>query len=288
MLSSGPLDAVVLGAGIDDLYDTIEHIRMLHPAAIVVTQAVMSPRDVVVAGLDGAGSVATGAGRMHDLSRERHTRARVQPETLTVLVVDDDDLVLDTIAEQVRRLGYRALTASGAVEALEILRTQPVQLLLSDIVMPGIGGTELLASARRFDPDLQPLVITGYASLSVAVEVLKAGGRDLVQKPQKPGELANALEAAATRWRSNRLARMLPSRDPKLHPIISSLSDREREVLHLVAWGFTSRDAGERLGLSAKTIDTYRERLMRKLDVESRAQLIRRAIELGLTHSNPP
>jgi DNA-binding NtrC family response regulator len=121
----------------------------------------------------------------------RHTLSQKQ----TILVVDDDLHILEVIEARLSSAEFRVLTATGVTEALEVLRTHPVDLLISDMRMPGLGGMDLLKEVRTLLPDLPVIFLTAYGTIPDAVRAIKAGaleyltkpfnGRDLLQKVQK-------------------------------------------------------------------------------------------------------
>jgi DNA-binding NtrC family response regulator len=107
----------------------------------------------------------------------------------TVLVVDDEEMVRDSLARALRARGYDARAAGSAEEALEVLSSQDVDLVFTDIRMPGMDGLELLRRAKAVSPELEVIVMTAYASVDSAVEAMKSGARDYVTKPFKQDEV---------------------------------------------------------------------------------------------------
>jgi putative nucleotidyltransferase with HDIG domain len=118
-----------------------------------------------------------------------------------ILLVDDDAVIADLLAEVVSRAGYRPSTANSADEALEKLGVEPYQVVLSDIVMPGRSGLDLLRTIRASRPDLAVILMSGAAELQIVVEALRTGAFDYVAKPVNNVELLMALERAMERRR---------------------------------------------------------------------------------------
>ncbi|MCE9584439.1 MAG: sigma-54 dependent transcriptional regulator [Planctomycetes bacterium] len=113
---------------------------------------------------------------------------------VTILVVDDDAEHAETMAESLRRTGYRTLVAGGGKAALEMLENEHVDILLTDMVMRDIDGIEVLTTARRLHPDVEVVVMTGFASIESAVEAMKKGASTYLKKPLNIGELRAVIE----------------------------------------------------------------------------------------------
>ena len=114
----------------------------------------------------------------------------------TVLVVDDDDMVRETLKALVCTLGYSCQTAASGREATEILKVSPVELVLTDVVMPGMDGLELLAVVRDEYPGTDVIVATGFSDKASYAEVIKAGAMDFIKKPVDQAELDAKLARA--------------------------------------------------------------------------------------------
>lgn len=113
-----------------------------------------------------------------------------------VLVVDDEPIVRELMAHNLRQEGYRTREANTGEEALEVLGSHEVHAILSDQVMPGMNGIELLRRVRKLNPDLPFIIITAHAEVDKAVEAIRDGAFDYVQKPVNPEELALTLQRA--------------------------------------------------------------------------------------------
>ena len=119
-------------------------------------------------------------------------------DAVRVLVVDDDPLLSRALAESLRAFGYEAVACTSGREALAALRGATFDLLLSDLVMPEMGGVELLIEAQKVDPQLAPVVMTGGGSVESAVAAMKAGAIDYIQKPIDLPTVTPVLERAAS------------------------------------------------------------------------------------------
>ena len=214
-------------------------------------------------------------------------RARsLQP--IRVLIVDDHAIV---------RRGLRALLAdefggavfgeaSDARQALEQLRKTTWDIALLDVTMPGKSGLELLKELKAEWPALPVLVLSGHTEGQFAVRVLQAGAGGYVTKESAPEELAKAIRKVLSggRYVSSALAEKLAlgvTHDSTRTPH-EGLSDREYDVMSRIGSGRTVTEIAEELSLSAKTISTYRARILEKLGVRNSAEIVQYAIRNGL------
>ncbi len=207
---------------------------------------------------------------------------------IRVLIVDDHAIL---------RRGLRALLsdefhgaafgeASNARQALEELREKEWDVALLDITLPGKSGLDLLKEFKAARPRLPVLVLSAHPEDQFAIRVLKAGAGGYMTKESAPGELAKAIRKilAGGRYVSPALAEKLAlsvSKDLTRAPH-ETLSDREYEVMCLIASGKTVTEIAGELSLSVKTISTYRARVLEKLGVKNSAAITRYAIRNGL------
>jgi DNA-binding NarL/FixJ family response regulator len=180
--------------------------------------------------------------------------------------------------------------AGDGVVALARVRELSPDVVLLDVTMPRLNGLETLRQIRETSPRTRVLILTMHDDEGYLREALKAGSSGYVLKRAADIELLSAiravhrggtyLHAAHTRVLFEDSApqqRARTTREPEPH-----LSPREEEVLRLIALGYTSRQAAERLHLSAKTVETYRGRLMAKLNLRNRVEVVRYALERGI------
>lgn len=126
--------------------------------------------------------------------------SEVRPDATTVLVVDDEAAHLESIEKIVRREGMRALTASNARNALDLARRHRVHVVLTDLMMPGTSGIELLRAVKEISPDTEVVVMTAYGTVEAAVQAMREGAYDFIEKPLKRVTLVKSLRKAAERW----------------------------------------------------------------------------------------
>jgi DNA-binding NarL/FixJ family response regulator len=206
---------------------------------------------------------------------------------IRVLIADDHAVVrrgLLQILDEEEDL-VAAGEASTAPEVLRILRQDDVDVLVLDIAMPGGGGLEVLHQLQDLRPDLPVLVLSVYGEKQYAIRVLKAGAAGYLTKKSAPDELVHAIRQVARgeKYLTPSLAAMLVDRLDEQHlPPRETLSNREFQVMCLLASGETISSIAQSLSLSAKTVSTYRARILKKLQLESTADIIRYALERGL------
>ncbi|OYT74008.1 MAG: hypothetical protein CFK49_10310, partial [Armatimonadetes bacterium JP3_11] len=116
-----------------------------------------------------------------------------------VLIVDDDDLVRETLHFVLEDGGYRVYAASSGAEALRLLEREPIDIVLSDIFMPGMNGFDLLRQIREVAPNTPVILITGYGNIEMAREALKQGASDFITKPYNIHEIPIMIERNLTR-----------------------------------------------------------------------------------------
>jgi len=132
-----------------------------------------------------------------------------------ILVVDDSEVTLEVLERNLTAAGYAVTCATRAAMALDLLDSQPFDLLVTDLKMPGMGGMELARRARELYPDLPCMMITGYATVPGAVEALQSGVAEYLSKPFTKGELCKAVDRVFEKARAARSAGPPPRRDPR-------------------------------------------------------------------------
>ena len=205
-----------------------------------------------------------------------------------ILIVDDHAILrrglMELLSDEFR--GAEFGEASDAQQALEQLRKQEWDVALLDIALPGKSGLDLLKELKVEWPSLPVLVLSAHPEDQFAVRVLKAGAGGYMTKESAPEELAKAIRKilAGGRYVSPALAEKLAlgvTKDLTRTPH-ETLSDREYEVMSRIASGKTVTEIAEELILSAKTISTYRVRVLEKLGVKNSAEIVQYAIRNGL------
>ena len=209
---------------------------------------------------------------------------------MRTLLVDDHNLVragirrmLESMSSQVDVVGE----AANGREALRLLQDHDVELLMTDLAMPDMDGITLIRRALRRKPDLRCVVLSMHTARDRVVAALRAGALGYIYKDATADELLASIEAvgAGSTYLHPRIA---GSVDDILHAAKTSddpldiLTDRQREILKLIAEGLSTKQIGERLAVSAKTVETHRAQLMERLEIRNVPGLVKFAVRHGL------
>lgn len=178
-------------------------------------------------------------------------------------------------------------TAADGREALRLARELAVDVVVMDIAMPEMNGVEALRELRAASPEARVLILSMFSTLEHVQQAFNAGASGYLLKESAGTELRSAIEQvhAGRRYLSHQIeeqASAALSRRQQATPL-ESLSRRERQILQLVVEGRSSSEIGKTLHLSAKTVETYRSRLMEKLGVDGVPALVKFAVANGLT-----
>lgn len=206
-----------------------------------------------------------------------------------ILIVDDHYVVRQglklMVAEKFESVEFGE--ASNGNEALELVWKGKWDVLLLDIVMPGRGGLDTMKEVHRSNPKLPVIILSMHSAAQFAVRALKLGAFAYVRKDSAGLELIEAVEAALRGQRyitpavAELMAReMLAGKGRLAH---EELSDREYQVLCLLGSGKTVKEIGDRFSLSAKTISTYRTRVLEKMGLKNNSQITHYVVSNGLS-----
>lgn len=207
---------------------------------------------------------------------------------IKVLVADDHAVVRRGIRQILAETSdiLVAGEAGTAAEVRELLAAQTWNAVVLDVNLPGTSGLELLAELRRDKPGLPVLILTGYPADQYAVRAIKAGAAGFLNKESAPDKLVEAVRKIASggRYVTPELAEALASMvagETRGAPH-ERLTDREFEVMKLLASGKTVSDVARALSLSVKTVSTHRTRLLAKMELKTNAELTSYAVRAGL------
>jgi DNA-binding NarL/FixJ family response regulator len=206
-----------------------------------------------------------------------------EPETQKqIFIVDDHPVFREGLVVLMKREPDLAVCgeADSAPDALTAIQRLNPDLILADIGLPGKSGLELIKDVRALSPDMAVLVISMHDETLYAERVLRAGGRGYIMKQEGPEKILAAVrhvlngQIALSAKMSARILNVFSGRRDKTSSPISSLTDREFEILQLIGRGLDSHDIASQLHLSVKTVDTHRGNLKDKLDLKSGTELI--------------
>lgn len=198
---------------------------------------------------------------------------------VTCVVADDHPAVLEAVAEYLVQAGVSVLArARDGEEALEKIEQRKPQVALVDVRMPRLGGIELARRLKRSAPETSVLLYTGYGDRALLTEALDAGVQGFVLKEAPMDDLLRAVRsvAAGTTYVDPVLAGTLAA--SSVGSKMPQLTQRERDVLRLLADGLANEEIGKRLFISAETVRTHVRKAMEKLDADTRTQAVARAL----------
>ena len=199
------------------------------------------------------------------------------PTHKTVFVVDDDEGVRTSLGILLDSAGYQAVSYPSAIEFLAHYDSGHAGCLLLDMRMPGMSGMDLLQELSRRGAFLPVIFITGHGDVPMAVEAMKTGAFDFLQKPFSPRDLLERLERALA---SDGEAREALSQTDELRRRHGTLTPREKEVMTLIVAGLANKVIAMDLKLSERTVEIHRARVMEKMVTRSVAHLVRMAMAL--------
>ncbi len=202
----------------------------------------------------------------------------------TVYVVDDDQAVRDSLRWLLESVGHRVRTLASAADFLETCGPDDPGCLILDIRMPGMSGLELQEALAARGIELPIIVITGHGDVAVAVQAMKGGALDFLEKPFNDQVLLDRVQSALTRDAQRRRER---AERAALEARLAQLTPREREVLEQVVAGHPNKVVAHNLGISVKTVEIHRARAMEKMQAQSLPDLVAMCISLGVTQGKP-
>ena len=202
----------------------------------------------------------------------------MQPEAI-IYVIDDDDAVRQSLEFLLKTAGLTVRGFEHARSFLEILPQIKHGVVVTDVRMPDISGIDLLRGLRETNPDLPVIVITGHGDISLAVEAMKIGAVDFLEKPFDDDLLIASVRSALNRDAD------VAKRKAELGNIsekLAALSNRERQVLDGLVAGNANKTIAFDLGISPRTVEIYRANLMTKMSANSLSDLVRMAMTAGI------
>lgn len=201
------------------------------------------------------------------------------PRSASVFVVDDDDAVRNSLRLLLKSVGLPTTALASAREFLDTWHPDQPGCLVLDVRMPGMSGLELQEELNRRGAIIPVIFISGHGDIPMAVEAIQHGAFDFLQKPFRDQDLIDRVQRALATDHANRQS--LTQRDV-LKQRYESLTPREQEVLALVTKGKANKVMAGDLGVSQRTVEIHRARVMEKMGAQSLAQLVRMVIDLDL------
>ena len=188
-----------------------------------------------------------------------------------VYLVDDDEAIRDSLGLLLRSVGLNCEVYASALEFLEAYDPQRHSCLVADIRMPGLSGLDLQQRLNEQRADLPVIFITGHGDVPMAVNAMKSGASDFIQKPFRDQDLIDRIHKALAQDRERREHR---AEQNVIRERLALLTPREAEVMKRVVRGQANKVIALDLGVSQRTVELHRARVMRKLKMRSLAELV--------------
>ncbi len=202
----------------------------------------------------------------------------------TVFIVDDDEPIVRSLADLIQLLGLKVKSFSSAGQFLKAYKPSGPACLILDVIMPDMNGLELQKHLAAAGINLPTVIISGHSDVRTAVEAMKLGAIEFLEKPFRIQELCDNIQKAIRldeeRWRLRELKNKVDRR-------LENLTPAEREVMDLVVAGKTNKMIAADLDLSIRAIEDRRARMMKKLRVKSRAELLELAVAAQFPSNAP-
>jgi two-component system response regulator FixJ len=192
----------------------------------------------------------------------------------TIFLIDDHASVRDALGEMLTVLGYSVKAYESADAFLATVNKGEPGCIVADVKMPGTDGIGLVRELARRDIAVPVVLISGHADVPMAVDAIKSGAQDFIEKPVDDAQLVGAINRALAQRDLQKSPSGVDARFARLTP-------RQIEIFDLVAEGFTSHAIAAKLNISVRTVESYRAEVMEKMQAGSIAGLVRQAIRLG-------
>ena len=199
-----------------------------------------------------------------------------------VFVVDDDDAVRASLQALLETAGYRTTQFESGIAFLDSLETGLGACVLLDVKMPGLDGLEVQRRLNDRGVVLPVIVVTGHGDIAMAVQAMRAGAADFLEKPVSRDRLLASVARAIDIGRNAQHDRHDPRERSHIGTRLDALTIRERQVLEQLVMGRTNKVAALELGISFRTVEVYRRNVMAKMGAESLSHLVRMALVAGI------
>ncbi len=192
-----------------------------------------------------------------------------------IYIVDDDEALRDSLVWLLESSGYQVCAFESSEAFLEAYTPAMTGCLVLDVRMPGMSGLELFEALRERHCTLPVIFITGHGDVPMAVSAVKRGAVDFIEKPFGDRDMLGLIEASLARERAGREKRLVEAETARR---LTELTQREREVLDLIIAGKLNKQIADVLGISIKTVEVHRARVMEKMCANSLAELVQSVI----------
>jgi two-component system response regulator FixJ len=200
-----------------------------------------------------------------------------------VHIIDDDDGLRESLAFLLRAAQLEVQSFASATAFLDALPDPSLRCIITDVRMPGLSGIDLLRRLKELKINVPVIVITGHGDVALAVEAMKIGAADFLEKPFDDEVLLASVESAL-KQQAGQIKRSVERSD--IEGRLAGLSNRERDVLGGLVAGRANKQIAFDLGISPRTVEIYRANLMNKMQAASLSDLVRMALIVGILGSD--
>jgi len=197
-----------------------------------------------------------------------------------VFVVDDDQAVRDSLRWLIESVDLNVKTFSNGQELLDNFEGADISCLVLDVRMPGISGLDLQQRLDKMNCKVPVIIVTGHADVPMAIQAMKAGAFDFIEKPYSDQLLLERIQCAIEQDDCFKKQQTISN---EINHRIESLTPREKEVMGLVVSGHSNKSIAKELGVSIKTVEVHRGNLMSKMEAKSLSELVRLVMSSGTT-----
>ena len=191
----------------------------------------------------------------------------------SILLIDDEKIIRDTVSHDLEKWGYFVTTALNGMEGIRKFKDNPVDLIITDLIMEGIDGIQLLKAIKKINPTTEIIIHTGYPSTASAIDALRLGACDYLLKPCQRKDLLKSVEecfsgkskGGAINGENKNFSQTLEK---------SGLTAREIEICFLIKKGMANAEIASQLFISLNTAKNHIKQIHKKLEVTNRAQLV--------------
>lgn len=210
------------------------------------------------------------------------------PHSPRIALIEDDGDVRGSLVRLLAAADFTVSAYPSATDFLERCCTAPSDCIISDVRMPDITGMDLLTLLKDRGVEIPIILITGHGDVPLAVQAMKLGARDFIEKPFDPQALLGAIGRALTGDGVMASMTMEAQARAEARELVGRLSPRERQVLQGIVAGHLNKQIAHDLHLSVRTIEVYRASIMTKINVHGTSNLVRTGLLAGLEEAVPP
>jgi len=196
---------------------------------------------------------------------------------MTIALIDDDAAVLDSLRMILTQRGMAVECFTSADAFMARVKSMSVSCVVSDVRMPGLSGLDLQTELTKAGSKVPLILITGHGDIAMAVGAVKRGAFDFIEKPFDAQKLADTIRHAIANGQERRAQE---SEVGAVRERAAELSQRQREVMELVAQGLSNKEIARQLGISSRTVENYRAWVMEKMGAPNLASLVRMVVLL--------